>query len=143
MADGMVTLPPVLQLLFDHVEVGDMQGPYVCLCQLDRNSLCGRYVSAMAVQQNDTLKTVSFDAPADVAKQVGVSFQCHGDCTDVSHIKVGKTCPYGRRNDDGVLLHSGCYFCRHMIGDTYIDIHRTVRSVLLDRPNGNNHDCGM
>src|SRR5438552_1207169 len=143
MADAMVAFPPNLQLLFDHVEVGDMQGPYVLLRQLDRDSLCGCYVSAMAVQQNDPLKTVSFDAPADVAKHVDVRFQCHGDRADVSHIEVGKTCPDGRRNDDGVLLHTGCYFCRHMIGDTYIDIHRTVRSMLLDRPNGNDHDRGM
>src|SRR5687768_5135368 len=97
----------------------------------------------MAIQKDHSLKAVSFNTAANVTQHTDVSLEGHSDGPNVSHIEVGEPSPDGRRHNDGVLIRPGCDFCCQMIWDAYIHIHGTMRPMLLNGADRDNHYRGM
>ena len=120
-----------------------MESPDILLCQLYRGRLGRCDVTAVTIQKDHPLKAVSLDTAANVAEHTDISFQCHSDGPNVSHIEVGKPSPYRRRDNDGVLIHAGCDFCRQMIWDADINIHGTMWPMLLNGTDRDDHYRSM
>ena len=124
----------------DHLPPGESNREHVALCEDVARDTNRSIITAVPVDQNDSLEPILVDAYTNILEQIEKRLYPQADGPGETLVVVCKPGPNRWRDDDGDIGRPLCCFHRHVKGPDNVDIHWAMRTVLLDRSYRNNHD---